>query len=111
MSLDVDKQEEHVKFFSKFVIRCLKKEQQPQIITVDQSRQVEKDDWYVETFLNRLLEYDVICRAGWLGHIEAFTLTIDAVKGQLQLEELKAMLLSAVKARKEEDAASSNAAS
>lgn len=88
--------DEHVRFFSKFIHRRLKNEQQPQIITIDQCKQVEKEDWYVSTFLKRLIECDVIQRAGWLGHIEAFSLKEEAYKGELTLEEIRTMLTSSI---------------
>lgn len=99
---EIDVHEEHVKFFSKFISRCLNKAYQPQIITIDQSRQVEKDDRYVKVFLERLLECDVITKVGWLGHIEAFALREEAYKGDLTFDEIKQMLASAVKKRSSE---------
>lgn len=102
MTNQIDVYDEHVKFFSKFVSRCLNKQHQPQIITVDQSRQVEKDDRYVKIFLERLLECDVITKVGWLGHIEAFALCEEAYKGDLTFEEIKQMLMQAIIKRSSE---------
>lgn len=84
--------DEHVKFFSKFIFRRLKKSNQPQILTLDQAKQVDKDERYVIIFLTRLLECDVLANAGWLGDIQAFVLKEEAYKGDLTLDEIKHML-------------------
>jgi len=86
--------DEHVKFFSKFIYRRLKKTQQPQILTIDQAKQVDKDTRYVDLFMNRLVNCDVLARVGWLGDIEAFRLTDEAYKGDLTLDEIKSMLMT-----------------
>jgi len=84
--------DEHVKFFSKFIFRRLKQANQPQILTIDQAKQVEKDEVLVRKFLNRLVEYDVVHRAGWLGNIEAYAIKEEAYKGELTLDEIKKIL-------------------